>query len=118
MQEPQARRQPDSTLGTKSFDSDMVEAARTLPPAARQWRGQKPSKGVVVELTSFDALGQPLIIGTGFFINRTDVLTNYHVIKGASQFRILTYDGNEVANGTLYTWSNEWALRYSVWLSC
>jgi serine protease Do len=47
------------------------------------------------------------MIGTGFFINRTDVLTNYHLIKGASQFRILTYDRNGVTDGALYTWSDE-----------
>jgi S1-C subfamily serine protease len=65
------------------------------------------SKDVVVQLTSFDAQDHPLMIGTGFFINKTDVLTNYHVVKGASQFRILTYDGIEVTNGTLYTWSEK-----------
>src|SRR5437588_729217 len=63
-------------------------AARTdLPDLVRR---VKPS---VVSVLTYDAKGEPLISGTGFFVRPGEVLTNMHVIKGAHRVEIHTLEG-------------------------
>jgi S1-C subfamily serine protease len=58
----------------------------------------KKVQRAVVTVRTYDENGQSLGLGTGFFINRNGVLiTNYHVLQGASQVNVLTADGWEHA---------------------
>ena len=47
----------------------------------------------VVRITTFDATGKPLLLGGGFFIQANRLVTNIHVLKGASRATIRTFDG-------------------------
>jgi Tfp pilus assembly protein PilF len=58
----------------------------TLPELVRR---VKPS---VVAIVTYDAKGEPLMTGSGFFIKPGHVVTNYHVIKGAQRVEIKTLD--------------------------
>jgi tetratricopeptide (TPR) repeat protein len=60
---------------------------QSLPDLIRR---VKPS---VVSVLTYDAKGEPLISGTGFFIRTGEVVTNMHVIKGAQRVEIHTLDG-------------------------
>lgn len=52
----------------------------------------------VVLVMSFDANGQPLSIGSGFFVQRGSILvTNYHVIEGAASVRVKLASGKVVS---------------------
>ncbi len=50
-------------------------------------------KTSVVSVLTYDAKGEPLISGTGFFVRAGEVVTNMHVIKGAHRVEIHTLDG-------------------------
>jgi tetratricopeptide (TPR) repeat protein len=62
-------------------------AQESLPALVRR---VKPS---VVSVLTYDAKGEPLISGTGFFIRPGEVVTNMHVIRGAHRVEIHTLDG-------------------------
>jgi len=53
-------------------------------------RRAKPS---VVAVATYDAKGEPLATGSGFFLHPGQVLTNLHVIRGAFRAEIRTLDG-------------------------
>ena len=50
----------------------------------------KPS---VVSVMTYDAKGEPLISGSGFFVRPGEVVTNMHVIRGAHRVEIHTLEG-------------------------
>jgi len=49
----------------------------------------------VVTITTYDSSGQEVALASGFFISRDIVVTNWHVLKGASSARVKTYSGAE-----------------------
>jgi hypothetical protein len=63
------------------------EKVEALPDLVRR---VKPS---VVSVLTYDAKGEPLISGSGFFIRPGEVVTNFHVIKGAHRVEIHTLEG-------------------------
>jgi len=65
----------------------IAAAQDLLPDLVRQI---KPS---VVSVLTYDAKGQPLISGTGFFVRPGEVVTNFHVIHGARRVEIHTLEG-------------------------
>lgn len=64
-----------------------IELQTALPDLIRR---VKPS---VVSVLTYDAKGEPLISGTGFFVRASEVVTNMHVIKGAHRVEIHTLEG-------------------------
>jgi hypothetical protein len=50
-------------------------------------------KPAVVSVITYNAKGEPLISGSGFFIRPGQVITNLHVIEGAARAEIRTLDG-------------------------
>ena len=64
-----------------------VASTETLPDLVRR---VKPS---VVSVLTYDAKGEPLISGSGFFIRPGEVVTNMHVIKGAHRVEVHTLEG-------------------------
>ena len=66
---------------------EQSSARESLPDLVRR---VKPS---VVSVLTYDAKGEPLISGSGFFIRPGEVVTNMHVIKGAQRVEIHTLEG-------------------------
>jgi S1-C subfamily serine protease len=50
-------------------------------------------KPAVVAITTYDANGEALMTGSGFFIRPGQVVTNLHVIRGSQKVEIKTLDG-------------------------
>jgi S1-C subfamily serine protease len=50
-------------------------------------------KPAVVAITTYDAQGEALMTGSGFFLRAGQVVTNLHVIRGAQRCEIKTLDG-------------------------
>lgn len=65
-------------------------------PLVRAQRSQAEQmtrlKKAVVIVTTYDGRGKPLLQGSGFFIDRGEIVTNFHVIKNASQIRVETFN--------------------------
>jgi S1-C subfamily serine protease len=64
----------------------------------------KRVKPVVVAIATYDATGEPLMTGSGFFLRPGQVVTNLHVVHGAVRAEIKTLDGKGKVfpvNGTL-----------------
>ena len=80
----QIARAQDSASTTKLNQASAIES---LPDLVRRI---KPS---VVSVLTYDAKGEPLISGTGFFIRPGEVVTNMHVIRGAHRVEIHTLEG-------------------------
>ena len=53
----------------------------------------KRVKPAVVAIATYDANGEALMTGSGFFLRPGQVVTNLHVIRGASRGEIKTLDG-------------------------
>jgi tetratricopeptide (TPR) repeat protein len=67
--------------------TESASAQVSLPELVRR---VKPS---VVAVATYDAKGEPLATGSGFFLRPGQVLTNLHVIRGAFRAEIRTLDG-------------------------
>src|SRR5207245_9346145 len=67
--------------------AQVARAQESLPDLVRR---VKPS---VVSVLTYDAKGEPLISGSGFFIRPGQVVTNMHVIRGAQRVEIHTLEG-------------------------
>jgi Trypsin-like peptidase domain/TPR repeat/Tetratricopeptide repeat len=59
----------------------------TLPELVRRLKPQ------VVAIATYDARGEALMTGSGFFLHPGEVVTNLHVIRGAQRCEIKTLDG-------------------------
>jgi len=79
----QDRPTPDSTRQLVTAP----QPAASLPELVRR---VKPS---VVSVLTYDAKGEALISGSGFFVRAGEVVTNMHVIKGAHRVEIHTLEG-------------------------
>src|ERR1043165_587332 len=53
----------------------------------------KRVKPAVVAIATYDANGEPLMTGSGFFLKPGQVVTNLHVVRGAVRAEIKTLDG-------------------------
>ncbi len=76
-----------SKLIGQTLAGQAAPAQESLPALVRR---VKPS---VVSVLTYDAKGEPLISGTGFFIRAGEVITNMHVVRGAHRVEIHTLDG-------------------------
>lgn len=54
----------------------------------------KSIKPAVVTIAGFDSAGQSLGTGTGFFVRKNQLVTNYHVLAGAHRAEVKTARGN------------------------
>lgn len=79
--------EPSDSLKVDKLKSVGQSARESLPDLVRR---VKPS---VVSVLTYDAKGEPLISGSGFFIRPGEVVTNMHVIRGAHRVEIHTLDG-------------------------
>jgi len=64
-----------------------VTAQQTLPELVRK------VKPAVVSIITYDSEGEPLMTGSGFFVDQCKVVTNLHVIRGATKVEIKMLDG-------------------------
>ena len=69
------------------FLTAAVHAQETLPALVKR------VKPAVVAIATYDATGEPLMTGSGFFLRPGQVVTNLHVIRGAMRAEIKTLDG-------------------------
>src|SRR5215211_1659258 len=67
--------------------TNQASAQESLPELVRR---VKPS---VVSVITYNAKGEPLMSGSGFFIRPGQVVTNLHVIEGARRAEVKTLDG-------------------------
>src|SRR5262245_31910212 len=67
--------------------TSVVSAQQSLPELVRR------VKPAVVYIVTYDADGEPFMTGSGFFIDHARVVTNLHVIRGASRVEIKMLDG-------------------------
>ncbi len=70
-----------------SFGRASVHADETLPNLVKR------VKPAVVAIATYDANGEALMTGSGFFLRPGQVVTNLHVIRGAVRAEIKTLDG-------------------------
>jgi tetratricopeptide (TPR) repeat protein len=67
--------------------AQLTAAQETLPELVRK------VKPAVVAIATYDASGEALMTGSGFFLNQGKVVTNLHVIRNAVRIEIKTLDG-------------------------
>ena len=84
-----ARAQDAPVASGKDDKAKLVTHAspESLPELVRR---VKPS---VVSVLTYDAKGEPLISGSGFYLRSGEVVTNLHVIRGAQRVEIHTLEG-------------------------
>jgi tetratricopeptide (TPR) repeat protein len=68
------------SLSVKAQEASLPELVRRVKPS-------------VVSIITYDAKGETLMTGSGFFISPGQVITNLHVIEGARRAEIRTLDG-------------------------
>jgi S1-C subfamily serine protease len=64
-----------------------VSAQESLPALVKR------VKPAVVAIATYDANGEALMTGSGFFLSPGQVVTNLHVVRGAARAEIKTLDG-------------------------
>src|SRR5215470_2378862 len=69
------------------FLTAAVHAQESLPALVKR------VKPAVVAIATYDANGEPLMTGSGFFLRPGQVVTNLHVVRGAVKAEIKTLDG-------------------------
>ena len=75
-----------------------VRAQESLPALVKR------VKPAVVAIATYDANGEAVMTGSGFFLRPGQVVTNLHVVRGAVRAEIKTLDGKGKmfpVNGTL-----------------
>jgi S1-C subfamily serine protease len=78
--------------------SAIGQSKESLPELVRR---VKPN---VVAITTYDASGESLMTGSGFFLSPGKVVTNLHVVRGATRAEIKTLDGK----GRVFQVSGVW----------
>jgi tetratricopeptide (TPR) repeat protein len=78
---------PLFTLVVTLLLTSAVHAQESLPALVKR------VKPAVVAIATYDAAGEPLMTGSGFFLRPGQVVTNLHVIRGAVRAEIKTLDG-------------------------
>ncbi|HEY0098176.1 MAG TPA: trypsin-like peptidase domain-containing protein [Pyrinomonadaceae bacterium] len=72
---------------SQSARAQQQQQTESLPELVRR------VKPAVVAIVTYDAKGEPLLSGSGFFIRPGQVLTNLHVVEGARRVEVKTLDG-------------------------
>jgi S1-C subfamily serine protease len=67
--------------------AQLSSAQENLPELVRR------VKPAVVSIATYDASGEALMTGSGFFLNQGKVVTNLHVIRNATRVEVKTLDG-------------------------
>ena len=67
--------------------SSAVSGQASLPDLVKR------VKPTVVAIATYDSQGEALMTGSGFFLRPGQVVTNLHVLRGASRCEIKTLDG-------------------------
>lgn len=78
---------PLLALALVLLSAQLTAAQPTLPELVRT------VKPAVVAIATYDANGEALMTGSGFFLNQGKVVTNLHVIRNAARIEIKTLDG-------------------------
>ena len=75
-----------------SYEGPYISKEALTQKTAKEIYAQ--SKNALVEILTYDRKGDPLSIGTGFFISADGyIATNYHVVRGAHSASIVKYAG-------------------------
>ncbi|MEP6743630.1 MAG: tetratricopeptide repeat-containing serine protease family protein [bacterium] len=74
-------------LAVGLFSFEQTHAQESLPNLVKR------VKPTVVAIATYDADGEPLMTGSGFFLRPGEVVTNLHVIRGAKRCEVKTLDG-------------------------
>lgn len=72
--------QAESVGGHPAKEESLPELVRRVKPS-------------VVAIATYDAQGEALMTGSGFFVRPAQVVTNLHVIRGAKRVEVKTLDG-------------------------
>jgi S1-C subfamily serine protease len=86
------------TPGKTVFSIVLLTLLSCFPLAAQTPHSElvARAKRSVVLITTYDAGGQPEKQGSGFFLARDRVATNFHVVETASRIQIRTFNGKTV----------------------
>jgi len=84
--------QSDHVVTVQIYVSGCSKTTNTLPST----RSKKLSPEEIYSLCSKSTveLKTDVSVGSGFFLDTSTIVTNYHVIEGASRITVQTYDGN------------------------
>jgi Tfp pilus assembly protein PilF len=74
-------------LAVGLFSFQPTHAQESLPDLVKR------VKPAVVAIATYDADGEPIMTGSGFFLRPGEVVTNLHVIRGAKRCEVKTLDG-------------------------
>ena len=74
-------------LAVSLFSFQQTHAQESLPDLVKR------VKPTVVAIATYDADGEPVMTGSGFFLRPGEVVTNLHVIRGAKRCEVKTLDG-------------------------